>query len=40
MLYPCVESDVRAHGVHDNLLSDGALLTDPETVADTGPQLS
>lgn len=36
--YLCVELDVRTHGVQDNLLCDSALITDPESDADTATE--
>lgn len=37
-MHLCVELDVRAHGVHDDLLRDGALIADPEGKADDAPE--
>lgn len=37
-MHLCVELDVRAHGIHDDLLCDGALIADPEGKADDAPE--
>lgn len=38
VIYLCVELDVRTHGVHDDLLCDGALITNPEREADAASE--
>lgn len=35
-----VELEVRARGVHDDLLRDGALIADPQGAADDAPELT
>lgn len=38
--YLCVELEVRARGVHDDLLRDGALIADPQREADDASELT
>lgn len=40
MKYLCVELEVRARSVHDDLLRDAALIADPQRAADDAAQLT